>query len=235
MKGLTHNEFVAKLNKITPELEVIGEFLNTRSKVLVQDSEGIIYNASAAGLLRGMVPSIFTAEDKNSAFKVSARKVHQDSYNYSKINYIHNKEKVIITCPIHGDFLQMPNDHLSESGCTKCGNKNESWTYESWREAGIVSKNFTGFKFYILKIWNEEELFYKVGKTFRTIALRYGPGNTTTLPYNYEVVKTLEGSALFIHNLEKEFIEINKSNGYTPRIEFGGKSECFTMINIGEI
>lgn len=47
-------------------------------------------------------------------------KVHRDLYDYSKVNYIDSWTKVIITCPIHGDFKQEPRHHKSGAGCPKC-------------------------------------------------------------------------------------------------------------------
>jgi len=41
-------------------------------------------------------------------------------YTYDNVKYIDGKIKVNITCPIHGDFPQRPNDHLKGSGCRKC-------------------------------------------------------------------------------------------------------------------
>ena len=48
---------------------------------------------------------------------------HNNKYDYSKINYISAKEKIIIICPIHGDFKQTPNSHLNGNGCGKCANE----------------------------------------------------------------------------------------------------------------
>ena len=56
-------------------------------------------------------------------FIEKARKVHGDKYDYSKVNYINEHTKVIIVCPIHGDFLQQPNSHLSKRNCPKCVNR----------------------------------------------------------------------------------------------------------------
>lgn len=53
-------------------------------------------------------------------FIFEANKKHSNFYNYSKTNYINNKTKVIITCPIHGDFEQLPYKHLQGSGCRQC-------------------------------------------------------------------------------------------------------------------
>jgi len=53
-------------------------------------------------------------------FIIAARKVHGNTYDYSKVNYIGNKKKVIIICKVHGQFLQTPNSHLRPRGCPIC-------------------------------------------------------------------------------------------------------------------
>lgn len=58
--------------------------------------------------------------DKNNEFIKRAKEVHGNKYDYSKVNYINNRTKVIITCPIHGDFEQVPYSHLNGHGCAKC-------------------------------------------------------------------------------------------------------------------
>ena len=58
-------------------------------------------------------------------FIEKANEVHGlGTYDYSKVNYIDIKTNVIITCLKHGDFPQVPSDHLSGCGCRKC-NKNK--------------------------------------------------------------------------------------------------------------
>jgi len=52
-----------------------------------------------------------------------AIRVHGVVYNYSKVKYINNRTKVIITCLRHGDYLQSPNDHINhKTGCPRCAN-----------------------------------------------------------------------------------------------------------------
>lgn len=54
-------------------------------------------------------------------FIQKANKIHSNKYNYDKIIYKNMKEKIIITCNTHGDFLQIPGNHLyRKSGCPKC-------------------------------------------------------------------------------------------------------------------
>jgi len=43
-------------------------------------------------------------------------------YGYGDVIYIRANDKVKITCPTHGDFLQIANDHLRGQGCPKCAN-----------------------------------------------------------------------------------------------------------------
>lgn len=54
-------------------------------------------------------------------FVTKANKVHNNKYNYEKADYKNTKEKLIINCPAHGDFLQCPNNHLEGKGCPTCG------------------------------------------------------------------------------------------------------------------
>lgn len=49
-----------------------------------------------------------------------ARAVHGDKYDYSKVCYKNNREKVTITCPEHGYFEQSPNHHINGHGCRCC-------------------------------------------------------------------------------------------------------------------
>ena len=64
-------------------------------------------------------------------FIESAKKIHGNKYDYSKTVYngSHNN-KVIITCPEHGDFMQTPKNHLCGHGCPICaGIKNNNKTF----------------------------------------------------------------------------------------------------------
>ena len=74
-------------------------------------------------------------------FIESAKKVHGNKYDYSKVNYINRSTNVIITCPKHGDFEQTPINHLKGEGCPYCAGK---LTTEMFIK---VSKNVHGDKY----------------------------------------------------------------------------------------
>lgn len=53
-----------------------------------------------------------------------ANQNHNNQYLYDKVVYINTDENVIITCKVHGDFLQRPRAHLEGSGCLQCKKAN---------------------------------------------------------------------------------------------------------------
>ena len=57
----------------------------------------------------------------NEQFIEKANKIHNFKYSYDKTIYDGYYKTVIITCPIHGEFVQKPSDHLGDAnGCQKC-------------------------------------------------------------------------------------------------------------------
>ena len=55
-------------------------------------------------------------------FIEKAKKIHNNKYDYSKVEYVNVKTKVCIICPEHGEFWQTPDSHINgKSGCPKCG------------------------------------------------------------------------------------------------------------------
>lgn len=49
-----------------------------------------------------------------------SREKHGDKYDYSKVVYQGKDKKVLIICPIHGEFLQEANSHMRGVGCPTC-------------------------------------------------------------------------------------------------------------------
>jgi very-short-patch-repair endonuclease len=53
-------------------------------------------------------------------FVKKSDEIHNNFYDYSKSDFTTVANKVIIICPIHGDFPQTPNNHLGGVGCPTC-------------------------------------------------------------------------------------------------------------------
>ena len=67
--------------------------------------------------------------------------IHGNYYDYSKVNYVRNKDKVTIICPRHGEFVQEANSHLQGVGCKKCGIERKPLIYK--RKYGVDHYNKT--------------------------------------------------------------------------------------------
>ena len=156
---------------------------------------------------------------------------HSNFYTYKFTTYINKQTKIIITCPIHGNFKQQPSEHLRGRGCPTCGNTKKStggWGYTNWENQGGTSKKFESYKVYIIRCYNEQESFIKIGKTFYTIEERFN--NKTRMPYNYEILKVIEGEARMVSELEVTLHRLNKEFKYTTLKDFRGENECFSKI-----
>ena len=69
----------------------------------------------------GIIKATAPIEIKQQYFIEKAKEVYGDRYLYDKVEYKSAKTKVIIGCRIHGDFLAIPNNHLSNAGgCPEC-------------------------------------------------------------------------------------------------------------------
>ena len=75
-----------------------------------------------------------------SEFIEKANQIHKNKYNYSLVDYVNSKTKVTITCPIHGDFEQIPNSHLNGDGCLRCSN-NYSPNTNEWIDKAKLTHN----------------------------------------------------------------------------------------------
>lgn len=53
-------------------------------------------------------------------FVARAMKIHGDKYDYSLVEYKNQRTKVVIVCPVHGEFEQEPINHMNGHGCNQC-------------------------------------------------------------------------------------------------------------------
>lgn len=90
---------------------------------------------TAEGIVHKITPlpqrTASTKKLTKEAFLIKAREIHGWKYDYSKTEYKNGREKVIVTCPSHGDFLITPNKHLLGIGCPSCA-KNKPLTNEEF-------------------------------------------------------------------------------------------------------
>ena len=123
----TTTEFIKEANLIHNNKYDYSKvnYVNNKEKVcIICHKHGEFWQKPDKHLVGQGCPSCSkTKKNTTASFIEKARKVHGDKYDYSKVNYVNNKEKVCIVCPEHGEFFKDPHNHLKGQGCPICGKK----------------------------------------------------------------------------------------------------------------
>lgn len=81
----------------------------------------------------------------NTSFIVKCNGIHNNKYDYSKVNYVNNKAKIIIICPVHGEFSQKACHHLAGKECIHCAalarGKERSYDSEEFKTKASIKHN----------------------------------------------------------------------------------------------
>jgi hypothetical protein len=121
---LTKEKFVEKASLVHKNKYNYSDsiYINSRSKLDINCPIHGTFNIQANNHLNGQGCRKCAGNEKNTEkFIEESIKIHNNKYDYSKVNYINSNTKIIILCPIHGEFEQKPCVHTSGSGCMKCG------------------------------------------------------------------------------------------------------------------
>lgn len=107
-------------------------------------------------------------------FLMDARKAHGLRYSYNKTQYVTTHDKIIVTCPIHGDFEIRAKSHIEGGGCQTCYSENTATLRDIYimkettkplykigistspvrRAASISASNSFGLKFKVLETFD---------------------------------------------------------------------------------
>lgn len=162
-------------------------------------------------------------------FKDRSNSIHKNKYDYSLVKFDSLKDYIDIICPLHSNFSQIANNHLNGNGCINCSNLLLGWTRTNFKLRCQQNNNGLGV-FYIIRCFNEDEEFYKVGITSNSIPIRYN--SQSSMPYDYEVIQEIKDVSDNVYNFEtliKNYISFNGLK-YAPLIKFGGSTtECFQI------
>ena len=128
MKKLTLKDFINKANLIHNNKYDYSkvEYVNSSTKVcIICPKHGEFWQTPRSHLIgQGCPLCNGTFKLTNQEFIEKANKIHNNKYDYSKVEYVNNSTKVCIICPKHGEFWQTPHHHLNGHGCSKCRNEN---------------------------------------------------------------------------------------------------------------
>lgn len=135
------------------------EYKGNRSKVIITCLIHGMFEQTPYGHLRGSGCRACALEYVQNGNRKSQEqcvldfiKVHKDTYDYTKTQYINDVDKVSIICKIHGEFQQSPTSHKQGNGCPKCGkliaSKKRIISFEEFIQNAIYThgNKFTYFK-----------------------------------------------------------------------------------------
>ena len=136
-KKLTKEDFIKKASKIHNfkyDYSLVN-YVNNRTKVkIICPIHGEFEQTPNNHFVYGCSKCGGTSKLTKEEFIKKANKIHNYKYDYSLVNYVNNRTKVKIVCPIHGTFEQIPNTHLNGSGCIYCRNDSYSKKYSLSKE-----------------------------------------------------------------------------------------------------
>lgn len=138
-------------NFLIKNYDILG--VDKCSKILNKNRKSVLNKAFSLNL------TLYTTK----GFINKSFKIHEDKYNYSKVNYNKSNDKLIIICPKHGEFIQTAQSHLSGRGCPICNeskgekkirfflsnkkiNFSQQHTFNNCRNTNLLP-----FDFYLLK------------------------------------------------------------------------------------
>tara|TARA_Y100000310_G_C20567772_1_gene756407 strand:- start:193 stop:987 length:795 start_codon:yes stop_codon:yes gene_type:complete len=239
-KKLTQEEFIDHCKKI-----YVGQYnyektvyINTRSNVLVECKNHGLFEKNARALMQGNGCKSCNSKWKDyvksrrmttEEFIKKASDKHENFYSYNKSNYVNSRTKLIITCPIHGDFEQRSGGHLEGYGCRKCADLKHGdyrpWFIKTYFDRYPEKKNIPAI---LYLLYNKEENFYKVGITTKGSVeerIKY------MSHYTFDIIDKVSDTMYNVTVAEQEILA--KATQYKTKKRFRGYTECTKeFINI---
>jgi hypothetical protein len=223
--ALTEELFQKRMYEVNSGIEILENYKGFHQQILCKNKYGFV-KVAPQNLLKGYLGSLKVATDKTSYMIEQFKERHNSLYSYPNYIYCGNRCIGKIECSIHGEFEQLSDVHLMGSGCKKCGQ--EGRVNGFGRTDFINMANGRECIYYIIKCDNEEESFYKMGITARTVKDRYK--DRYTMPYPFRTIfEHFSFDAGYIWDLESSLKNQYKSVKYEPNIYFKGITECFNL------
>lgn len=131
-KRMTHTEWLSKVESVHGEKYDYSQsnYVDSKTKVVIgcpthgSFSQNPINHRLGQGCPKCGKLSMAKAQSSDTlSFMDAAARVHDGKYLYHHVNYVTSDKKVTITCKLHGDFDQIPDNHLQGVGCPKCSNR----------------------------------------------------------------------------------------------------------------
>lgn len=164
-------------------------------------------------------------------FLKRANNKHNFKYNYNLSDYVNMTTHIEIECKKHGVFKQKPYTHLeSKYGCNECFLENGA-VYYSLKSAKLNKDKWLKKEaiFYVVNLYNNEENFFKIGITTKSLKRRFGKSFEKKTGYTINEVFIQKTNLYNAFMKENNIIKNMREYRYIPRTTFGGVTECFCI------
>jgi hypothetical protein len=223
VKQSTTKEFIAKATVIHRDKYNYNrvQYINDRTKIVIICPEHGEFQQTPNDHLQGkgcsecgLISRSRARSSNTEKFVARASAIHGAKYSYAKVSYIDTDTKVIITCQEHGEFRQLPHNHLRGAGCPGCA-------------ARGFDQNKPAYLYYLKITIDDNKVLYKIGITNRTVDERFSLTDLTKI----EVVKQkLYEVGQDAYNWEQKLLKQFKDYEYKgPDILRSGNTELFTV------
>jgi Zn ribbon nucleic-acid-binding protein len=200
------------------------------SKIIIKCKEHGDFETTINSHLDGVGCKMCKEEHKKKYFLNKSNEFHGNKYDYSKIGDIKSlNDKVCIICPIHGEFFQTARSHMNGRNCIKCMYAKQVIYTDKYINKNLEKLKNTESKLYIIKCYNDDEIFYKIGITKFDVKTRF---RKKIFKYNYKEIKIINDNLYNIIYLERKLHELNSEYKYLPKLIFDGYTECFSDISL---
>ena len=174
----------------------LAEYNGVQCKVKIICREHGVFEQKANDHMRGIGCKKCKGFINTDEFIAKAIAVHGGKYDYSLAVYVNMPTKVKIKCPVHGVFEQSPHNHLRGQGCVKCGNLMKHGHKRQKYIDACKAKHNGKSKLYLIKCFNDAEVFYKVGITTKVnLRLRF---SGVHMPYEWQEIMVIDGDAEYV-------------------------------------
>ena len=174
-KNMTTEDFVAKLQKLYGDKYDYSkvEYASSNTLVTIICPVHGEFQRKPVNLLNGKgetcCPKCNGTYMDTDYFIEKAREVHGDKYDYSKVVYKTNHDKVCIICPEHGEFWQTPKPHLKGSGCPNCQGLRKEYKFN------LLEEFADEFCLRDFLMTNDQNLIYIILRNIEKIGPKFNP------------------------------------------------------------
>ena len=125
VKPMSYDTFLEKSNIIHNnkyDYSLVDYKKNSIKVKIICPTHGVFKQTPAIHLKGSSCPKCFSDKMtmKQEDFVERAKIVHNNKYDYSLVEYDTCFKNIKIKCPEHGVYIQVANDHLRGSECSKC-------------------------------------------------------------------------------------------------------------------